>query len=320
MKLIDCHSHVSRSKGGPDCNFDRYHVAAVRLGVVASLLAPGACPEERSDGESFLPCVWRIEDGKPTYVQKHIHADGTEQVGPASKNPYHATNEMLYRNIRLANNEQDRVRYYATPLYHAKLDSVDELSSLLSQKETVAIKLHGIASYVAPHDISSEAIALLKSSNVPLMVHTDWYSGLPKRPMHQAYLFNDPLRWVAWAMEHDMRLVALHGACLCAESFSLARGNDKIRFGISPDLLMISEPERLKVPTMDFLESLFKMASPEQLLFDIDYSWNTEQRGDWDNLDWDMVSRVSDRAKLAEYSYTDLERVFHENAEEFFAL
>jgi|JI10StandDraft_1071094.scaffolds.fasta_scaffold187256_2 hypothetical protein len=318
MKLIDCHSHVSRSKGGPDCNFDRYHDAAVRLGVVASLLAPGACPEELSDGESFLPCVWRIEDGKPVYVQKHIHADGTEQVEPASKNPYHATNEALCRNIRAANSKQDQVRYYATPLYHARLDSLDELSSFLGQKETAAIKLHGIASYVAPHDISPEAVALLTSSNVPLMVHTDWYAGQPERPMQHAYRFNDPLKWVSWAIENDVRLVALHGACLCAESFSLARGNDKIRFGISPDLLMMSEPERLKVATTDYLETLFKMASPEQLLFDIDYSWNTEQRGDWENLDWDMVQRVSSRAKRAGYSDTDIERVFHKNAEEFF--
>ena len=320
MKLIDCHSHVSRSKGGPDCDFDRYHAAAVRLGVVASLLAPGACPEERSDGESFLPCVWRIEDDKPVYIQKHIRVDGSEHIEPASGNPYRATNEALYRTIREANNKQDQVRYSATPLYHAKLDSPDELSSLLSQKETAAIKLHGIASYVAPHDISPEAIALLKSSDIPLMVHTDWYTGHPERPMHQAYLFNDPLKWVSWAIDNDLRLIALHGACLCAESFSRARGNDKIRFGVSPDLLMMSEPERLKVPTNDFLETLFEIAAPEQLLFDIDYSWNTEHRGEWDNLDWDMVSRVSNRAKRAGYTDTDLERVFHKNAEEFFGI
>ncbi len=317
MEIIDIHSHVFKDFMGPNCDISEYAQFATKLGVTTCLLAPSPCPAEKGDEGSFYSARWKFDsDGNKSYVKTTVDTFGNRHDEPASENPYKSVNRQL---LQLVKNNPYAMRFLATPLIHPVLDTRNELDYLLSQQETSALKLHGISTHTGPEDISKELIDLLKQHDKPLMVHTDYFTKQPETRAEAAYIKNDPLGWVRLANVTGIKLVALHGACLCAESFQLAKENPNIIFGISPDLLMMSEPERLKMRTQDYLASLMDIAQPEQLAFDIDYSWNVDTRGDW-NPEWDMVSRVLNTANHKGYSKDQIDAVMSANAKRFFKL
>lgn len=315
---IDIHSHIFPAFDGPDSDFELYKEKAKDIKVESSCLAPGPCPKFIKGNQTFYPCLWELEDGNISY-KKVTSSEKGEISERADPNPYKSSNENLFKTIRVANKLDGFTKFYATPLHHPILDTEDEIERLCQQEETKGIKVHGIASYTSPADIEDKTIEMLKKFDLPLIVHTDYFDN-PQNTIQRAYQKNNPEGWVDFAIRSGVKLVALHGACLSYRAIEKAKKQSNIRIGISPDLLMMTEPERLEKETDNFALDLFRMADPSQLLFDIDYSWNVNGRGDWENQDWNMEERYVRAAKEAGYSDSDIESIFKNNAKEFMKL
>ena len=317
-KKIDTHSHIFPSFDGPDSDFDLYQKKAKSINVVASFLAPGPCPKKVVDRKEYYPCLWQHDNGTVQY-KKCIISDEKTVYEKVDKNPYSETNNTLFNAITIANIKNNVTKFYATPLFHPILDTDQELERLCSVKETVGIKLHGIATFTGPKDISRAHLNILKKYNKPLIVHTDLFKD-PKSPIQTAYQLNHPSGWIKLAIESGIKLVALHGACLSKEAIDMAKGHPNIMIGTSPDLLMMSEPDRLDIPTKDLVKDLFNLVDANQILFDIDYSWNVNNRDLWHNLDWNMESRYIKAAKDNGFTKYEIEAYFYHNAINFFEL
>lgn len=317
-KKIDTHSHIFPSFDGPDSDFEFYQERIQDLDVVSSLLAPGPCPKEIADEFEYYPCLWQYNDGNIKYKKCFIK-DGREHYEKVDINPYKDTNNKLFDELKRANDSNKFTRFYATPLFHPVLDTNDELERLCSHKQTLGIKIHGIATFTGPKNINQKQLSILKKYNKPLIVHTDLFKK-PTNPIQIAYQLNHPVGWVALAIKSKIKLVALHGACLSEKAINMAKGHSNIKIGTSPDLLMMSEPDRLDMPTKNLVYDLFRLVDPSQVMFDIDYSWNVGTRDLWSNLDWNMENRYIEAARAIGFTNHEIEAYFYQNAADFFGI
>jgi len=160
-----------------------------------------------------------------------------------------------------------------------------------------------------------------QNGKIPIIAHTDMYLGTIDNAFDYARELNHPQKWVKWAVETGVSTVITHGARLDGGAIHQAKNNPNILIGCSPDLAILGEKDHsLTIKTNNFLESLFELVNPNQLVFDIDYGWNTQNTGQWSNLDWDMCRRVETEADKAGFSAIDLEDIYYNNAARLFKL
>ena len=315
-RKIDAHSHFGKSFLGPESNIDVYLTHAQEIGVVTALASPGPTPEIHSTNGIYYPCLWEVTNGVITYFQQWGDVDGTLlKKNIADKNPYHGVNEELFKKV-------SKLIYgpkiYVMPIHHPKLDTLLEIKLMLEQRPSVALKVHGISTFTGPEDISPTVIDILRKTNKPIVVHTDLYFGEAAQDIHRAYKLNDPNKWVEWAKETKIKLLITHGARLSETAINLAKKLDNVRIGIAPDLLLMSEPERLALPTEEYLEFLLKTVPSDKLIYDIDYGWNVSERNNWSTLDWGMHLRIMETANKLDISDENLQFIFYENSAIFF--
>lgn len=312
-KKIDAHGHIGPSYLGPQSDLRDYVSNASKIGVVASIVSPGPTPVVIKDGNENFPCLWKYESGKVIYFQQQNEGGESKQT-EANSNPYHDVNVEMFKKVKGVR----EIKMYVMPIHHPILDTTEEVKQMVKVYPSIALKLHGISTFTGPEDVKMETIDLLRKEGKPIIVHTDTYTGAPQSPIHIAYQKNDPIKWVNWARQTGVKTLITHGARLSDEAIALANQTPNVKVGIAPDLLIMSEPERLFIKTSDYLTELLSRVNPEKLLFDIDFGWNVSERNRWDLPDWKMHERIQETATKLGIKSDHLESIFYKNAQEFY--
>lgn len=320
---IDAHSHFGKSYLGPDSSPQNYLQNAKRLNIIGSVISPAPSPEVISDELIFRPCIWKPNSiSQVKYISQIENRINNEVIEKdAIKNPYIEANRELIDFVQKNNLIKKHTNLYVMPIYHPILDDSRDFAEILNQREVVAIKIHGIASFTGPETVPSKIIQEIKRRKLPVVAHTDIYIGKINNSFDYARELNNPQKWARWSIETGIPILLTHGARLNTETINLIRNNRNILIGCSPDLAILGEKQHnLSVKTNNFLGTLFKLVNPNQLIFDIDYGWNTKKLGQWSDLDWGMSQRIEASANIARFSEKDLENIYYNNASRFFKL
>ena len=318
---IDSHSHFSINEGedkigieyyfGRDGNIEEYHKMAVKNNIVESMLMPCPTPVIISENGNRLniPVTWTERDGKIVYFSRNIE-NGKEEVVEPKANPYFEVNSRLWRYLQTYDSKDVKLNF--VPLIHLVYDTMDYLEELISQKPK-AFKFHGIGLGIDDfHKVNLELIKRIGKSGIPVIVHTDYMDGAPRSKIEEVYKENDPLNWIRILEKCETRALLTHGVRLCKQSAEIVNKSQLFRVGISPDLLIQSEPMRLKMGG-DYLQNLLELVGTEYLLFDVDFPWNVTDRDT-------LTSDEGVTKRLMNYmSGSELEAVFYNNAHNFFA-
>lgn len=322
MERIDAHSHFGKTYLGPENRPDRYLLEAEKLNLVCSVISPAPCPEYLVGDNIFRPCLWKFENGKVYYVQQNCDLQKKAILfeTTAKPNPFHYVNRQLISQA-FQINQRSCQEVKVMPIHHPFLDTEDELLSLMAEKNVVAVKFHGFATFAGPEGIRPMLIRELIIRKIPIVVHTDMFSGPLVGPAEMARELNNPVRWVKWAIETGVSTLITHGARLSEEAIGLAWGHKNIFIGCSPDLAIMTEKEfSLGRNTNNFLDSLLEMVPSDQLIFDIDFGWNVRNINDWESSDWQMLERIEASAAKFGLNERNLENFYYNNAVRFFRL
>ena len=317
---IDSHSHFSIKEGGDkvgieyyfgrEGNLDEYCNMAVRNHIVEAMLMPCPTPVIISENGSRLsvPVTWTEKDGKIVYFSRTVEA-GREVIDKPKVNPYSEVNSRLWRYLKTYDSKGVKLNF--VPLIHLVYDNMDYLEELISQRPK-AFKFHGIGLGIDDfHKVNIELIKRIGKSGIPVIVHTDYMDGTPGSKIEEVYKENDPLNWIKILERCETRALLTHGVRLCKQSAEIVNKSQLFRVGISPDLLIQSEPTRLKMGG-DYLQNLLELVGTEYLLFDVDYPWNVTDR-------YSLTSDEGVAKRLMNYmSGSELEAVFYDNAHNFF--
>lgn len=318
-KIIDSHGHFGKSFMGPESSISLYVNEAKKIGVVASIASPGPTPEIIDGSVTTRPCLWEVNEGVVSYFRQEINSStGEDSKSTPDVNPYHGVNMNLISEAQKHNKRDVEHKILAMPIHQPFLDTKDEIESLLKHKDVIALKLHGISTFTGPNDVSQNTVDSLKRFDKPIIVHTDMYRGEVKFDIHRAYQLNHPLSWVNWARDNKVKTLITHGARLSAEALKLIDSTPNVAVGLSPDLLLMSEQNRLDHNSDEFLFELFSLVSPQKILFDIDYGWNVTERNNWEKSDWKMCERINSAALRAGLSQNDLDNIYFNNAVKFY--
>lgn len=320
LRCIDSHSHFSIDEGeekvGVECYFPRegnindYYELAVKNNIVNAMLMP--CPTPtiiRENGKIInTPITWQERNGKIVYFSRNIE-DGKEIIFEPKNNPYSEVNFRL-RKYLLKHNSKG-VKFNFIPLIHLVFDTPDYVEELISLKPK-AFKVHGIG--LGLDNFSKINTALLKKigeSKIPIIVHTDFMKGIPKSKIEEVYKANNPLNWINILEKYEIRALLTHGVRLCKRSADIVKHSQLFCVGISPDLLIQSEPARMK-ENGDYLQKLITLIGPQYLLLDMDFPWNITDRETFEPDDG-IIKRIKKYITNSE-----LEDVVYNNAKSFF--
>lgn len=317
---IDAHSHFGKCYLGPNSNIEIYLREVKKIGVSSVIASLAPCPEIKTKSSLLRPCVWKKENGPVTYVRQ-VYDDSGLVISeePARSSPYYELNLDFVKRVKNLSSKSD-LKIWIMALCHPVLDREEDITDLLSRDEIKALKIHGVASFTGPKAIKPYLVTLLKRCNKPLVVHTDLYQGAERLLIHAAYNLNHPLKWAEWAVQNKVPILLTHGARLCKEALKLINGSPNVMVGCSPDLLLLSEPQRLASPSKNFLLDLFSIVSPKQLVFDIDFGWNVSIRDDWDSSDWKMAERITEAGRRVGFSDENMIDIYFNNAKRFYHL
>ncbi len=323
MRIIDSQVNFGKNIFGPYCNLERYIKSASEIGIEEALLiSTGSHIFEREDGVIEKSCIWTVEDENVIYESIFVR-DGLEQKIINPLNPYKNFNNYTLSLVK-SKNKEGRIRFHFVPKVHPKLDEKEEVERLLQIEETVALKIHGIATYCTPKDIPLWIPDLLRIYDKPLLIHTDYVgktTSVPiKTELQNIMVSNNPLIWAQWVIDNGIRAYLAHGVRLDKECVKLVNSLESLVVGIGPDLMIQFEFWRLRSKTQNYIDSLFNMLDESKVLFSTDFAWNFKDKDNKENLDWGTVNRICNYAQSKNKDDTFLRRVFYENAEKFFKL
>jgi len=313
MKIIDIHAHLGQDLfGTSDSNLDVYIDGARKIGITKTIFIPTpTCLINKLDG-TYAGCLWKKDPGGKI----NYYILNNNKINKNPSNPYKIINNYIYSIIKYAN-QKNNIRFYFSPIVHPILDEPEIFKKYLTLKDTKAIKVHGVATYTSPKDMPKWIIEFSKKYNKPLIIHTDFCQYKKTyTDLENAYLKNIPRDWVIWASENNVKVNFAHGLRGDSKAINLANKCENITVGISPDLLLKSEPKRLSTKE-DYLEYILNNIDENKLMFDTDFSWNIKKRGEWNKLDWGLPKRIS---KIYKLLGKNTAKVFHKNAERFFNL
>lgn len=323
IKAIDSHSHIGYENDeeivGKNImmpylpTFSEYLQLAKKNSVGKVLFAPCTSPMIIDKIRHFTKVyyLWEYVNGKYRYFSEVVD-NGKIIKGEISKNPYKEVNIKIFKYLKNLKGEISTEFIPAISLYFDTPDYIEELLSL----NVKGLKVHGISTGL--YDLSrvnQDILSLLKRSDVPLVIHTDFMKN-PKAPIDYLYSENNPINWLKLLVKNDIKGYLVHGCRLSIECSRIMKDNNgQFLTGISPDILLANEPERLMIKTDNYLETLFNMFDIEMLAFDLDYNWNYTDRITY-TYDDEQLNRLN-KLKL---SKNNKEKILKKNSERFFNL
>lgn len=323
IKAIDSHSHIGYENDeeivGKNImmpylpTFSEYLQLAKKNSVEKVLFVPCTSPMIIDKIRHFTKVyyLWEYVNGKYRYFSEVVD-NGKIIKGEMSKNPYKEVNVKIFKYLKKLKGEISTEFIPAISLYFDTPDYIEELLSL----NVKGLKVHGISTGL--YDLSrvnQDILSLLKRSDVPLMIHTDFMKN-PKTPIDYLYSENNPINWLKLLVKNDIKGYLVHGCRLSIECSRIMKDNNgQFLTGISPDILLANEPERLMIKTDNYLETLFNMFDIEMLAFDLDYNWNYTDRITY-TYDDEQLNRLN-KLKL---SKNNKEKILKKNSERFFNL
>lgn len=322
MGIIDAQVNYGKSVFGPDCNLDIYIKNATFQGINKSIIIPTSTHEIETEGGIERACIWEEKNNKISYRKEVVNKDEILIIYNP-KNPFYLMNNSTLKEIRNRNKNNTSIKLFFAPKVHPILCTYSSMKMFLAEPETVAIKIHGIASHISPSEIPEWLIKLSKEYDKPFIIHTDFFNVNFQDERIPSYLYNiisknQPLQWINWAKKNEIRAYLSHGLRLDETSAEEVNKSNNLVVGMGPDLMLQDEPMRLKKQTDDYLADLVRIISPNKLVFSTDYRWNVRKRYEWDNLDWETHKRL--QQKRFNLSTDDLESILEGNAKNFFKL
>ena len=320
IKIFDSQMSLGKNVFGPDSNIEDYLDNAYNMGVVKTIMIPTGTHElELPDGNIERSCIWFNESGKILFKRLLLDNFGTlldEQTNPV--NPYLLMNKFCYESLKKINKKQKKIRFYFCPKIHPILDKEEEVVNYFSLKEVIAFKIQGISSYTSPKDVPNWLIDFIKTSNKPLMIHTDYRVKEKKDGLDKIIRDNRASEWAKWAVHNNLRTYLAHGLCLDPLAIDIVNNSDLFMVGLGPDLMLNQEKNSLAPQNIDYLTYLFDNIHHEKICFNYDYRWNVSKRGNWSALDWESPNRIINCAKKFRYSETFLRNILFYNGINFF--
>jgi hypothetical protein len=312
--MIDSHSHIGRDSFHPiEGDLEEYVSIALQLGIKSANLMPVPCPRyeppDGTEGGKIQSLEWSFEGVTITPYKIISERDGRTTKIKNPINPYQEYNKIVEEKIK----EVKAIKIQFIPLVHPVLDTPEYLESIL-KKHPKAVKIHGVAAGISPKEIPKYLLEMLSKYNIPLIIHTDFISGgKPKNGLEYICHMNKPTDWIEVLEKNNLKAFLAHGARLCPESISIVRNSQNLLIGISPDILLASEPNRLACSER-YLEHLISTAGPKKIALDLDYPWNIRSRED-KKLEWGVIDRIKNLMSKEEFK-----QVTQTNASLFFGI
>ncbi len=327
MEIVDCQVNYGKSLFGPNCKIEIYSKAAKKMGITRALIIPTLTHEIKIDSLVEKSCIWE-ETEKGLLYKKEIIEKKTGKVITRKnpKNPYQNMNNFVLNKIRELNKNLD-IKYYFIPKIHPLLDTEKELERLIEEPETVALKIHGLATHTTPNQVPGWIVKLANSYSKPLFVHTDYLNKNFKdnrtpESLKKIIYKNTPKDWLTWAeLTKPHKLYLAHLVRMDMESIDKINKSKNIVVGTGPDIMLEQEPWRLKQqPTENILYKALISINSKKLVFSTDFAWNVFKRGNWTQFDWGSIERIVEQAKKIGLPKEELSDILSNNAIEFFSL
>ena len=311
--IIDTHSHIGNDYYCGNIKLEDYVSFCYKMGIDIGFLMPTPWPTYKKDGVNITSLLWEHYDFK--YRNYFQLANGIKS--DVIVNPYEYINQYYYNQISLTDS---KIKIYFIPLIHGILDKPEYIESLIKKTNPKAVKMHGFGSGFSPADINPDITELFRYYNIPIILHTSVYNYDYGYGADTKYWRNEchPLKWANYLLSNKLHGVLNHGACLNEESIQLVNRNDDLMIGIGPDLDISKDYFKIDMPKekyfqIEYLKYLKKYVMSDRLLFDIDYSWNTNP--DTNEIDYNSVERVEEI-----WSLNEKDKILSKNAQSFFKL
>lgn len=219
-------------------------------------------------------CLWEYANGRFNYYSQTVE-NGKITKSNIPYNPYKVINERLFEYTKTLDEDFNINFVPAINLYFDTKEYIEELIS----KKPKALKVHGISTGIYDlNKIDEDILKIISNSNIPLVIHTD-YSSTQNSPIEKLYYENNPINWINLLLKYNIRGYLAHGCRLSIESSEILNKNkENFLVGMSPDILLNNESERLMKRTNNYLSDLLNMFDENLLSFDIDYNWNYTDR------------------------------------------
>lgn len=313
--VIDSHSHILFSERqskdyfwGYVGSFHEYKVWAERLGIKHTVFIPPPTPQIGKREQFEVPVIWTEESGEIRYW-KIKDSNFKENV---ERYPYEKINDIMISNF----SEHKDVSIGV--LHHPVFDDSEYLKLFISKDSVVGLKIHGVATNTTPENISPDVLELLEEYDKVFIAHTDYWNSSPESPLEKIYLKNSPKNWLDFAEKHrDIRFYFTHGLRGEKESIKKAVDIGNVRIGVSPSLLLSSQPQRLACKPENYLKNIFEY--PEIAMFDLDYFWNVDKGRK--EKEWGEKEKcLKAMSEMGTFTKNDVEKFFFKNSCECFKI
>ena len=310
--IIDSHSHFGRDFYCGKISIEEYISCCNKIGVTTGFLMPSPWPIYTKDCKEITSLIWEHQN----YVNKRYFRleDGTNKI-EIFKNPYY---EVNYSYNDFLKNVDSSVNLMFVPLMHGVLDNAEYFEKMLDDINPPAVKIHNFGSGFSIDKINMDLVDIIRSKNIPLIIHTSVYNYDYGYGASTRYFRNEchPYLWAKFLVENNIRGVLNHGACLNKEAINLVNSSDNLMIGIGPDLDISRDFFKVDIEKDVYLSNnylclLKNISSANKLLFDIDFNWNL----DGEKYDVQQINRL-----IEIWNTDEIEKILCKNALQFFGL
>lgn len=307
--IIDGHSHVGKDYYFGGNTLEEYDEFCIKNKIDIGLLMPMPWPVYEQDKDEICSLVWEPNGKDFNYFR--LTNKGKEKL---NINPYKKINEYYYNKIC---STKTCTNIYFIPLIHGILDDAYYVEDLIKSTNPKAVKFHGFSSGFFSNDVKPEIIDILRSYDIPIILHTSVYSYDYGYGADTKYYRNEcsPKKWLDFLLKNELKGVLNHGACLDEEVIKVVNSSDNIMVGIGPDLDISMDYFKVLTPKERYLKEgylniLRNLIDTNKIIFDVDYNWNVDGSG---NIDCNFFDRIE-----SVFSDSECENIFYKNAFTFY--
>src|SRR5574344_956151 len=277
--VVDSHSHIGKDIFHGESALNDYINFAKKSGIDIGILMTVPSPCKSLDDVNSRFMYWKYDGEKMSYY--------------GEKNPFFELNYELNNLVRKESNDKLVLLFAAT--FHPIMDDIDYFEKMVNDNAPVAIKIHGIGSGVGPKDINIDYIDLIKSLDIPVIVHTDCDFGKGSQSMQYVRNINRAIEWANFFNKNKIKGILNHGASLDKKTFDLVNKSEYLRIAIGPDKIACIDNNRLFIDCLgnykNYLQFIKDNVDISKLIYDADYNSNLPNI---DDSDYDSVSRVKE--------------------------